>query len=100
MSNNANSFDFLELGQAIPDAREKQRITREGLAGELGIFSKALAVNRKRGAKSKFPTVHTTCNDVPYIRRPVHTSRHHDRKNNLAPAVGCASLILSENQNP
>ena len=93
MSNNANSFDFLELGQAIQDAREKQRITRNELAEEL-------AVNRKREAKSKFSTVHSTCNDVPYIRRPVHTSRHHDRKNNLAPAVGCASLILSENQNP
>ena len=42
MSNNANSFDVLELGQAIQAAREKQRITREELAEELGISARHL----------------------------------------------------------
>ena len=36
MSNDLENFDFLELGQAIQKAREKQRITREELAEELG----------------------------------------------------------------
>ena len=35
MSNDLENFDFLELGQAIQKAREKQRITREELAEEL-----------------------------------------------------------------
>ena len=33
----SHDFDFLELGQAIQNAREKQRITREELAEELSI---------------------------------------------------------------
>ena len=49
MSNNANSFDFLELGQAIQDAREKQRITREELAEELGISARHLQSIEKKG---------------------------------------------------
>lgn len=36
----AGNFDFMELGQAIMDAREKQRITREELAEELGISAR------------------------------------------------------------
>ena len=72
MSNDLENFDFLELGQAIQDAREKQRITREELAEELGI-------------------VHSTCYNVPHIRRPVHTPRHSDRENNFTSAVRCAS---------
>lgn len=31
MSEAAGNFDFMEFGQAIMDAREKQRITREEL---------------------------------------------------------------------
>lgn len=42
MSNALENFDFLELGQAIQDAREKQRITREELAEELGISATEL----------------------------------------------------------
>ncbi len=49
MSNNANSFDFLELGQAIQDAREKQRITRKELAEKLGISARHLQSIEKKG---------------------------------------------------
>ncbi len=49
MSNNANSFDFLELGQAIQDAREKQRITREELDKELSISARHLQSIEKEG---------------------------------------------------
>ena len=42
MSEAAENFDFMELGQAIMDAREKQRITREELAEELGISARHL----------------------------------------------------------
>ena len=55
MSNNANGFDFLELGQAIPDAREKQRITREELAEELGISARHLQSIEKEGQNPSFP---------------------------------------------
>lgn len=55
MSNNANSFDFLELGQAIQDAREKQRITREELAEELGISARHLQSIEKEGQNPRFP---------------------------------------------
>ena len=54
MSNNANSFDFLELGQAIQDAREKQRITREELAKELGISARHLQSIEKEGQYPSF----------------------------------------------
>jgi DNA-binding transcriptional regulator YiaG len=49
LSNNANSFDFLELGQAIQDAREKQRITRKELAEKLGISARHLQSIEKKG---------------------------------------------------
>ena len=55
MSNNTNSFDFLELGQAIQDAREKQRITREELAEELGISARHLQSIEKEGQNPSFP---------------------------------------------
>ena len=55
MNNNANSFDFLELGQAIQDAREKQRITREELAEELGISARHLQSIEKEGQNPSFP---------------------------------------------
>ena len=42
MNNALENFDFLELGQAIQDAREKQRITREESAEELGISARHL----------------------------------------------------------
>ena len=35
MSEAAGNFDFMALGQAIMDARERRRITREELAEEL-----------------------------------------------------------------
>jgi len=35
MSEAAGTFDFMALGQAIMDARERRRITREELAEEL-----------------------------------------------------------------
>ena len=55
MSNNANSFNFLELGQAIQDAREKQRITREELDEELGISARHLQSIEKEGQNPSFP---------------------------------------------
>ena len=55
MSNHANSSDFLELGQAIQDAREKQRITREELAEELGISARHLQSIEKEGQNPSFP---------------------------------------------
>ena len=42
MSEIIENFDFMELGQAIQDARETQRITREELAEELGISARHL----------------------------------------------------------
>ena len=51
---NANSFDFLELGQAIQDAREKQRITREELAEDLGISARHLQSIEKEGQYPSF----------------------------------------------
>ena len=42
----SHDFDFLELGQAIQNAHEKQRITREELAEELGIFARCSLVHR------------------------------------------------------
>ena len=72
MSNNANSFDFLELGQAIQDVREKQRITREELAEELGISARHLQSVEKE-AVSELSAVYSACYNVPHIRRPVHT---------------------------
>ncbi len=44
-----HDFDFLELGQAIQNAREKQRITREELAEELGISARHLQSIEKEG---------------------------------------------------
>ncbi|MEY8392736.1 helix-turn-helix transcriptional regulator [Lachnospiraceae bacterium 45-W7] len=55
MSNNANSFEFLELGQAIMKAREQQRITREELAEELGISARHLQSVEKEGQYPSFP---------------------------------------------
>lgn len=37
MNETTRNFDFLELGQAIQNAREKQRITREELSGCLTV---------------------------------------------------------------
>ena len=54
LSNHANSSDFLELGQAIQDAREKQRITREELAEELGISARHLQSIEKEGQNPSF----------------------------------------------
>ena len=88
MSNNANSFDFLELGQAIKDAREKQRITREELAEELGISARHLQSIEKEGQNPSFPLFIQL---VTMFHISVDQYRHPDRKNNLAAAVGCAS---------
>ncbi len=49
MSEAAGKFDFMELGQAIMDAREKQRITREELVEELGISARHLQSIEKEG---------------------------------------------------
>lgn len=54
MSNDLENFDFLELGQAIMDAREKQRITREELAEELGISARHLQSVEKEGQYPSF----------------------------------------------
>lgn len=44
-----DNYDFLELGQAIQNAREKKRITREELAEELGISARHLQSVEKEG---------------------------------------------------
>lgn len=49
MSENVDNFDFRDLGQAIIDAREKQMITREELAEELGISARHLQSVEKEG---------------------------------------------------
>lgn len=49
MSEAAGNFDFMELGQAIQDARKKQRITREESAEELGISARHLQSVEKEG---------------------------------------------------
>ena len=51
----AGNFDFMELGQAIQNAREKQRITREELAEELGISARHLQSIEKEGQYPSFP---------------------------------------------
>ena len=54
MSNALENFDFLELGQAIQDAREKQRNTREELVEELGISARHLQSVEKEGQYPSF----------------------------------------------
>lgn len=49
MSETAEHFDFMELGQTITNAREKQRITREELAEGLGISARHLQSVEKDG---------------------------------------------------
>ena len=55
MSETAENFDFTELGQAIMEAREKQRITREELAEELDISARHLQSIEKEGQYPSFP---------------------------------------------
>lgn len=64
----SHDFDFLELGQAIQNAREKQRITREELAEELGISARHLQSIEKEGAVSQLSTVYPACDHVSHIR--------------------------------
>ena len=54
VSNDLENFDFLELGQAIQDAHEKQRITREELVEELGISARHLQSVEKEGQYPSF----------------------------------------------
>ena len=54
MSEIIENFDFMELGHAIQDAREKQRITREELAEELGISARHLQSIEKEGQYPSF----------------------------------------------
>ncbi|MDE6233490.1 MAG: helix-turn-helix transcriptional regulator [Lachnospiraceae bacterium] len=42
MGETVENFDFPELGQAIMEVREKQRMTREELAEEIGISARHL----------------------------------------------------------
>lgn len=55
MSEAAGNFDFMALGQAIMDARERRRITREELAEELGISARHLQAVEKEGQNPSFP---------------------------------------------
>lgn len=55
MSETAGNFDFTELGQAIMEAREKQRVTREELAEELDISARHLQSIEKEGQYPSFP---------------------------------------------
>lgn len=54
VSESAKNFDFFELGQAIMKARERQRITREELAEELGISARHLQSIEKEGQYPSF----------------------------------------------
>ena len=74
MRETSENFDFRELGQAIMNAREKQRITREELAEKLGISARHLQSVEKEGQHPSFQLfIHSACVDVPYIRKPIHT---------------------------
>ena len=91
MSEIIENFDFMELGQAIQDAREKQRITREELAEELGISARHLQSIEKEGQNPSFPLFIQL---VTMFHISVDQYIHPDtptEKNNLASAVGCAS---------
>lgn len=55
MSDTVDSFNFEELGQAIMNAREKQRITREELAEKIGISARHLQSIEKEGQYPNFP---------------------------------------------
>ena len=89
MSEAAGNFDFMALGQAIMDARERRRITREELAEELGISARHLQAVEKEEQNPSFPLfIHSACDHVPHIRRPIHTPRPPDRENHAAPTVG------------
>ena len=55
MSEAAGNFDFMALGQAIMDAHERQQITREELAEELGISARHLQAVEKEGQNPSFP---------------------------------------------
>ncbi|WP_330585197.1 helix-turn-helix transcriptional regulator [Parablautia muri] len=54
MSEAAGNLDFMKLGQAIQNARVKQRITREELAEELGISARHLQSIEKEGQYPSF----------------------------------------------
>lgn len=54
MRETSENFDFRELGQAIMNAREKQRITREELAEKLGISARHLQSVEKEGQHPSF----------------------------------------------
>ncbi|MEH2942301.1 helix-turn-helix transcriptional regulator [Lachnospiraceae bacterium KK002] len=54
MNEAVGNLDFMELGQAIQKAREKQRITREELAEELGISARHLQSVEKEGQYPSF----------------------------------------------
>ena len=75
MSEAAENFDFMELGQVIMEAR----------AWHLG---KAFTGCGERGAESELSLIHSACDHVPHIRRPVHTPRPPDRENDTPPTVG------------
>lgn len=94
MSNHANSFDFLELGQAIQDAREKQRITREELAEELGISARHLQSIEKEGQNPSFPLFIQL---VTMLNISVDQYIHPDTQIEKQPCVGgwmCFSILL------
>lgn len=55
MSETAGNFDFSSLGQAIMNARERQKITREELAEELDISARHLQAIEKEGQYPSFP---------------------------------------------
>ena len=94
MSNDANSFDFLELGQAIQDAREKQRITRKELAVELGISARHLQSIEKEGQNPGFPLFIQL---VTMFHISVDQYIHPDTQIEKQPCVGgwmCFSILL------
>ena len=91
---NANSFDFLELGQAIQDAREKQRITREELAEEPDISARHLQSIEKEGQNPSFPLFIQL---VTMLHISVDQYIHPDTQIEKQPCVGgwmCFSILL------
>ena len=60
----SHDFDFLELGQAIQNAHEKQRITREELAEELGISARHLQSIEKEG---QYPISTNFCKFINFM---------------------------------
>ena len=91
MNEAVGNLDFMELGQAIQKAREKQRITREELAEELGISARHLQSVEKEG---QYPSFRLFIQLVTMFHISVDQYIHPDsptRKTTLRRRLDCTS---------